>query len=141
MALMYQLMGIEKSQTTGFRRFLTASRLMIVLEDSPCHRQSDYFKPETFKAPVVARVVQCWRCVHCRPKSFSKRVYNMFFYRFGSTTMGPTGRQERDGGIGLDGEGVDLTTTSTPIPLFKLTPGMTESSHGIACAKVAGKDN
>eukprot|EP00904_Undaria_pinnatifida_P009103 jgi/Undpi1/5322/HiC_scaffold_2.g00603.m1 len=45
---------------------------------------------------------------------------------------------ERDGAIGLDGEGVDLTTTSTPIPLFKLTPGMTESSHGIACAEVAG---
>ena len=48
-------------------------------------------------------------------------------------------RQGKDGGMGIDGNERDLTTSGSPIPLFKLTPGVTASSHGIACAEVAGE--
>ncbi|CAM9207864.1 unnamed protein product [Scytosiphon promiscuus] len=37
-----------------------------------------------------------------------------------------------------EGDGHDWDS-APPIPLFKLTPGMTGNSHGIACAQVAGK--
>lgn len=50
------------------------------------------------------------------------------------------GRQGESGTMGIDDNETDLTTTGSPIPLFKLTPGMTASSHGIACAEVAGED-
>lgn len=50
------------------------------------------------------------------------------------------GRQGGDAGMDIGGNETDLTTTGSPIPLFKLTPGMTSSSHGIACAEAAGED-
>ncbi|CAM9138091.1 unnamed protein product, partial [Laminaria digitata] len=51
----------------------------------------------------------------------------------------PKARLQESQAIGLDGNQMDSTTTGSPIPLFKLTPGMTASSHGIACAEVAGE--
>lgn len=41
--------------------------------------------------------------------------------------------------MSIAGNETDLTTTGSPIPLFKLTPGVTASSHGIACAEVSGE--
>lgn len=40
------------------------------------------------------------------------------------------------------GEGVvgdEDGATSLPLPIFKLTPGITSTSHGIACAQIAGE--
>lgn len=37
-----------------------------------------------------------------------------------------------------DGDSNDDWAAAPPVPLFKLTPGITSTSHGIACAEVAG---
>ena len=42
----------------------------------------------------------------------------------------------REGRLGGEGEGED---EMEPAPLFRLQPGVSPSSEGIACAKLAGK--
>lgn len=48
----------------------------------------------------------------------------------------------KDDGLGGDDvaeEDSCQQAAAPPTPLFKLTPGMTANSHGIACAQVAGE--
>ncbi|CAM9117808.1 unnamed protein product [Pylaiella littoralis] len=55
-----------------------------------------------------------------------------------SATRG--GAESQGDGLGEDDAagGTDQWAASPPTPLFKLTPGMSANSHGIACAQVAG---
>lgn len=48
---------------------------------------------------------------------------------------------EQGDGLGEDDAagGTDQWAATPPTPLFKLTPGMSANSHGIACAQVAGE--